>query len=180
MSAPPSSAPENTTRVGYFLGPHGVTGGIKLYVLGAPQQLAKLKRLYVEGLGWTRLQKYELHGAGPVLTLGGVPDRQAAERLRGRQVYAHDDELPGLPEGEYYYHELRGLPVRDAAGQLLGEVTDVQDAGHQDLLVIRSAIGGGLIPLQAPYVEVRRGAAILLTEDAPDGLIVDDPPQESE
>ncbi|AWN23819.1 16S rRNA processing protein RimM [Deinococcus irradiatisoli] len=170
------SAPDQTTRVGYVLGPHGVAGAVKLYVIGSAPQLSKLKRLYIEGQGWTRLLKFEMHGPGPVLTLGGVTDRNAAEALRGRQVYAHDKELPPLPEGEYYYHELRGLKVRDAAGQVLGEVSDVIDAGHQDLLVVRS-LGGteGMIPLQAPYVEVRRGSAIVLTEDAPMGLLGDEP-----
>ncbi len=174
MSAPTSSAPAQTTLVGHFLGPHGVSGAIKLYVLGSAAQLSKLKRLYVEGLGWTRVTRFEMHGPGPAVSLGGVTDRTQAETLRGRQVYAHDAELPPLPEGEYYYHELRGLPLRDAGGQVLGEVVDVQDAGHQDLLVVRGEQGEGMIPLQAPYVEVRRGVAVVLTEDAPLGLLGDD------
>ncbi|GAA4014985.1 ribosome maturation factor RimM [Deinococcus rubellus] len=178
MSAADRAAPDQTTLIGTLLGPHGVAGAIKLRVIGSAQQLAKLKRFYVQGLGWTRVAKFELHGAGPALTLVGVNDRNAAESLRGREVYAHDSELPGLPEGEYYYHELRGLPVRDAAGTLLGEVVDVTDAGHQDLLVVRSDTSGGLIPLQAPYVLVERGAAIVLTGDAPEGLLTDDPVEE--
>lgn len=171
MSAPNKAAPDQTTLVGTLLGPHGVAGAIKLQVIGSPQQLSKLKRLYIGELGWTRVLKFELHAAGPAITLGGVPDRTAAVALRGRPVYAHDDELPALPEGEFYYHELRGLSVRDAAGKVLGEVTDVLDAGHQDLLVVKSQRGGGLIPLQAPYVQINPGAGIVLTEDAPLGLL---------
>ncbi|AZI43608.1 16S rRNA processing protein RimM [Deinococcus psychrotolerans] len=173
MSAPNKSAPEQTTLVGTLLGPHGVAGAIKLQVIGSPQQLSKLKRLYIGELGWTRVLKFELHGAGPAITLGGILDRTAAAELRGRPVYAHDDELPALPEGEYYYHQLRGLEVKDAAGTVLGEVTDVLDAGHQDLLVVKSQRGGGLIPLQAPYVKINPGVGILLTEDAPLGLLGD-------
>ena len=30
------SAPAGTTRLGHLLGPHGVQGGLKLYVLGDP------------------------------------------------------------------------------------------------------------------------------------------------
>lgn len=175
MSAPSAgSAPDNTTRVGHLLGPHGVAGAVKLYVLGSVDQLKPLKRLYIEHLGWTRVLRFELHGPGPALTLGGITDRAAAEALRGRAVYAHDAELPGLPDGEYYYHELRGLPVRDAAGKLLGEVQGVLDGGFQDLLVVRTQAGNqGMLPLQAPYVQVRRGAAIVLAGDAPDGLLDD-------
>jgi 16S rRNA processing protein RimM len=176
LSAPANGgAPENTTRVGHLLGPHGVAGAVKLYVLGSVDQLKKLNRLYIEGLGWTRVVKFELHGPGPALTLGGIADRAAAEALRGKAVYAHDAELPPLPDGEYYYHELRGLSVRDASGSVLGEVEDVTDGGFQDLLVVRSPSGSqGLIPLQAPYVQVRRGQAIVLTEEAPDGLLNDE------
>lgn len=169
MSLP---TPKDVTRVGHLLGPHGIHGAIKLYVLGDPEQLKALKRLYVEGLGWVRVGRFEQHGAGVVLTLGGITDREAAAALHSKQVYAHDQELPPLPEGEYYYHELRGLSVRDHAGTLLGEVTDVLDMGHQDILVVRGLQGEeGFIPLQAPYVEVRRGVAIMLTADAPAGLI---------
>lgn len=164
--------PKDVTRVGHLLGPHGIHGAVKLYVLGDPEQLKNLKRLYLEGLGWVRVGRFEQHGAGVVLTLGGIADREAAAALHGKQVYAHDQELPPLPEGEYYYHELRGLSVRDHTAQLLGEVVDVLDMGHQDVLVVRGVQGEeGFIPLQAPYVEVRRGSAIVLSADAPAGLI---------
>ena len=55
--------------------------------------------------------------------------------------------------------------------EVLGEVSDVLDMGHQDLLVVQHAGGEALIPLQAPYVGVQRGRAVVLGEDAPDGLI---------
>lgn len=159
-------------RVGHLLGPHGIQGAVKLYVLGRPEQLRNLKRLYVEDVGWLRLSRFEQHGAGVVLSLGGVESREAAAELRGKRVYAHDQELPPLPDGEYYYHELRSLPVRRHDGQPLGEVSDVLDMGHQDLLVVQTLSGGrGLVPLQAPYVQVLRGRAIVLTEDAPAGLL---------
>lgn len=165
------TAPAETTRVGHLLGPHGVQGAIKLYVLGSAEQLKKLKRLYIEGLGWVRVTRFKEHGAGMVLSLGGITDREMAAALHGKQVYAHDQELPPLPEGEYYYHELRGLQVRGHTGAVLGEVTDVLDMGHQDVLVVRGEGGEGLIPLQAPYVQVRRKMAVVLTEDAPEGLL---------
>ncbi len=172
MTKPSPSLPVDLTRVGHLLGPHGIQGALKLYVIGDPNQLRALRRLYVEGLGWLRLQRFEQHGAGVVLTLGGITDREMAAALHGKHVYAHDQELPPLPEGEYYYHELRGLRVQDEGGAVLGEVTEVLDMGHQDVLVVRSDTGQeGLIPLQAPYVQVRRKVAIVLSAEAPQGLM---------
>ncbi|PTA69207.1 ribosome maturation factor RimM [Deinococcus arcticus] len=174
-----SGGEQDRTRLGYFLGPHGVRGGVKVYVLGDPGQLLGLKRVYVEGRGWLRVTKAEPLSPGVALGLAGVSTREAAEDLRGLNVYAADDELPELEQGVYYYHELRGLSVHGASGERLGEVTDAVDAGHQDLLVVRHAGGEAFVPLQAPYVVVelserRRPRAITLTADAPDNLLGDD------
>lgn len=172
------TAPADTTRLGYFLGPHGVQGGIKLYVLGDAGQILTLPRVYVEGRGWLRVRRADPLAPGVALQLAGVADREGAEALRGANVYAADADLPELEEGSFYYHDLRGLTLLDAAGTVLGEVSDVMDAGPQDLLVVQHGGKEALLPLQAPYVDVQteagRPVRIVLTEDAPAGLLDDD------
>ncbi|ANE43710.1 ribosome maturation factor RimM [Deinococcus puniceus] len=177
------TAPADTTRLGYFLGPHGVQGGIKLYVLGDAGQILSLPRVYVEGRGWLRVRRADPLAPGVALQLAGITDREGAELLRGANVYAADADLPGLEEGSFYYHDLRGLPLLDSAGTVLGEVSDVIDAGPQDLLVVQHAgtVSGprqSLLPLQAPYVDVQteagRPVRVVLTDDAPAGLLDDD------
>jgi len=170
--------PADTTRLGHFLAPHGVQGGVKVYVLGDPGPLLTLARVWVEGRGWLRVRRADPLAPGVALHLAGVTTREGAEGLRGANVYAADADLPPLEEGRYYYHELRGLPVLGAGGEPLGEVRDVLDTGHQDLLVVSHPGGEGFLPLQAPYVIVRPGeagrpAAIDLTGDAPQGLLDD-------
>ncbi|SEJ21759.1 16S rRNA processing protein RimM [Deinococcus reticulitermitis] len=175
---------EPTTRLGHLLGPHGVQGGIKLYVLGDPAQVEALRRVYVERRGWLALRRTEALAPGVVLHLAGVTSREAAEELRGLHVYAADAELPALEEGSFYYHDLRGLTVYGAAGERLGEVHDVMDAGHQDLLVVDYGGGTSFVPLQAPYVEIEKTGgkpgAVRLTEDAPAGLIGPEPGEDAE
>jgi 16S rRNA processing protein RimM len=162
--------PPDLTRVGHLMAPQGLRGAMKLFVIGEAGQLLKLRRLYLEGLGWRRVSVMQVQGPGVTVQLGGVETREAALELRGLQVYAHDQELPGLDEGQFYYHELRGLPVQDAGGEVLGEVTDVLDMGFQDVLVVRHSGGEALVPLQAPYVQVKRGVSVVL-DGAPEGLI---------
>ncbi|WP_102127160.1 ribosome maturation factor RimM [Deinococcus planocerae] len=170
------TAPGDTTRLGYFLGPHGVQGGVKVYVLGDPAHLLSLPRVWVEGRGWLRVRRAESVPPGVALHLAGITTREGAETLRDLNVFAADADLPELEEGSYYYHELRGLPVLGADGTRLGEVRDVLDGGHQDLLVVTHPGGEDFVPLQAPYVVVQPGetgrpATIALTEDAPGGLL---------
>ena len=144
---------------------------MKLFVIGDADQLLGLKRLYLEGHGWRRVTTIQAQGPGVTVQLSGTDTREDALTLRNVNVYAHDRELPPLDDGQFYYHELRGLPVETATGERLGEVTDVLDMGHQDLLVVRHAGGEALVPLQAPYVRVRRGLEVTLLDSAPDGLI---------
>lgn len=170
------------TRLGYFLGPHGVQGGVKVYVLGDAGQFASLPRVYVEKRGWLKIRRAEQLAPGVALHLAGITTREAAEELRGLNVFAADSELPAPEEGVYYYHELRGLKLLGASGTLLGQVADVIDSGHQDLLVVQHDGGEALVPLQAPYVRVELNAAhrpvsLTLTEDAPDNLLGDDSEQ---
>ncbi|THF69639.1 16S rRNA processing protein RimM [Deinococcus sp. Arct2-2] len=172
------TAPADTTRLGYFLGPHGVQGGIKLYVLGDAGQILSLPRVYVEGRGWLRVRRADPLAPGVALQLAGITDREGAQPLRGANVYAADADLPGLEAGSFYYHDLRGLPLLDAAGTVLGKVSDVIDAGPQDLLVVQHGGKESLLPLQAPYVDVQteagRPVRVVLTDDAPAGLLDDD------
>lgn len=166
------------TRLGYVLGPHGVKGGVKVFVLGDQRQFAALDRVYVEKRGWLRVRRAEMLAPGVVLHLAGVMTPEGAGDLRGLNVFAADDELPVPEDGVYYYHELRGLTLSGPAGEVLAKVTDVLDGGHQDLLVVRRASdqGEAFVPLQAPYVVVnldgkRRPLSLTLTEDAPGGLL---------
>jgi 16S rRNA processing protein RimM len=169
-------AGEGRTRLGHFLAPHGVQGGVKVYVLGDPAQFSALRRVFVEGRGWLRIRRMDPLAPGVALQLAGISTREGAEALRGLNVYADDAELPAPEEGVYYFHELRGLNLLDADGAALGTVTEVVDAGHQDLLVVTHAAGESFVPLQAPYVTVDlnavgRPASLTLTADAPAGLL---------
>ncbi|ASN80851.1 ribosome maturation factor RimM [Deinococcus ficus] len=171
----PGNKEADRTRIGHLLGPHGVQGGVKLFVLGDAAQVRALKRVYVEGRGWLRLTRTEALAPGVVLHLAGVSTREGAEALRGLNVWAADTELPAPEDGVYYYHELRGLAVTGAGGEPLGEVVDVVDMGHQDLLLVRHAGGEAYLPLQAPYVDIRlngrkRPLSVRLTDEAPEGL----------
>lgn len=167
--------PEHTTRIGEFMGPHGLKGGIKLFVLGDPKQLVQLKQVYVARHGWLRVQKVEPQLPAMVFSLVGFPSRESVEQLRGLAVYVKDEALPPLEEGCYYYHQLRGLKVFDASGTYRATVRDVIDTDYQDLLVIENDDGESILPLQAPYVQLLGPShapnRIQLSEDTPAGLL---------
>ena len=72
----------------------------------------------------------------------GVEDRNAAEALRGMEVYIDETELDELPEGEHYVRNLIGCTVRDiASGTDVGELTDVIQNTAQSVLEVETAEG---------------------------------------
>lgn len=155
--------PENAKRVeiGRLGKPYGLEGDLKFR--GEPV-IEALDRVYLEGLGYRLVEAIYALNNETVIHLSGIDDRDAAEQVASLRVYADSSELPELKEGAYYYFQLIGKPVL-VDGKPYGEVADIQDAGAQDLLVIRQSGTSlraqhktHLVPLQAPYVRLEEGS----------------------
>lgn len=109
---------------------------------------------------------------GFTANLGGIETKEDADAIKGVKLFARRDQLPSLPDDEYYHSDLIGLEVFDTGGALLGRVKDVMNHGAGDLLEIH---GQGLkdtvllpFTLEAvPTVDLGTGRIIA---DPPDGL----------
>ena len=73
-----------------------------------------------------------------VVQLEGWQDREAARELIGTEIAIRPEQLAKLDSGEYYWHQLEGLSVVNAAGDDLGIVERVMETGANDVLVVRS------------------------------------------
>jgi 16S rRNA processing protein RimM len=160
--------------VGRFVRPQGRKGELLTEPLSdRPGRLAGLQRAFVGtpegGAREVRVQSCWPHKGRFVLKLEGVDSIDDAERLRGLSLGIGEEELPPLPSGSYYHHQLLGLAVLDEAGATLGRVAELLDAGAAPVLVVRGAAGERLIPLAHAFV--RR-------VDLEAGCIVMAPPRE--
>jgi 16S rRNA processing protein RimM len=72
--------------------------------------------------------------------LAGISDRDAAEALRGRELWLARGDLPPLAKDEFYLADIIGLPVErvlpDGRVQPLGTVVALTSNGAQDLLEV--------------------------------------------
>jgi 16S rRNA processing protein RimM len=108
-----------------------------------------------------------------VARVAGVSSREAAEALRGVEIFARRDQLPPPNEDEFYYDDLVGLEAVDAAGGRIGRVVSLMNYGAGDVLEIAPAQGGETLLLA-----FTRRVAPRIDFDA--GLIVIEPPREVE
>ena len=90
--------------------------------------------------GWREVSVREgrSHQDTVVVQLEGWQDREAARELIGTEIAIRPEQLAKLDSGEYYWHQLEGLSVVNAAGEELGIVARVMETGANDVLVVRS------------------------------------------
>ena len=81
-----------------------------------------------------------------------VPDRNAAEALRGARVFVSRGSFPSAQAGEYYWVDLIGLSVVNREGAALGTVTGLLDTGPHSVLRIQRPDA----PADAPLDESER------------------------
>lgn len=93
-------------------------------------------------------------GTGFVAELQGIADRDAARGLSGLLIAVPRSALPPLEPGrEYYWQDLVGMTVSDAAGRSLGTVRGLIETGAHDVLVVAAGQRETLIPFTDPFVQ---------------------------
>ncbi len=114
--------------VGEILKPQGIRGEVKVKPFtDSAETFRSFKSLLIDGAEYKVLSVRT--GDGFVyLGLRGVPDRNAAELLRGKQLTIPRGEAPALPEGSYYIADLLGSRIETEEGEPLGVLKDITQA----------------------------------------------------
>jgi 16S rRNA processing protein RimM len=92
------------------------------------------------------------HQAAWLVTFEGRPDRTSVEDLARRLLYQDAEDLPALPEGEFYHYQLVDLRVTRPDGSTLGRITQVIDLPGSDLYEVRGPGGTWLVPARSEFV----------------------------
>ncbi len=87
---------------------------------------------------------------GLVATFPDIGDRDAAEALRGTEVWVDRSRLPPPKPGEYYWVDLEGLRVVNVDGVDFGTVSHLFSTGANDVLVARDGDRERMIPFLEP------------------------------
>jgi len=82
-------------------------------------------------------------GPGYLVRFREVVDRAGADALR--DAYLEAGAARNLEPGEYYWHEVVGVPARTSSGEELGAVDDVFRAGEAEVYVVRGGPRGEVL-----------------------------------
>ena len=131
---------ERRILLGRVLGAFGVRGEIKLQSFtNPPMALLKYQPWWLVHAG----AESEFSGAtgrdtakGVVARFPGVEDRDAAESLRGAEIWVLRSQLPASKPGEHYWVDLEGLTVVNREGIVLGTVSHLFETAANDVIVV--------------------------------------------
>jgi 16S rRNA processing protein RimM len=145
-----------------IIGAHGIRGEVRLKLFtDSPTSLAAHDEVLVGGTP-CRLRSVGGTAKATTARIEGIPDRNAAEALRGTLIEVDRVALPPLGEGEYYHADLIGLPCLDRQGAALGTVVAVENYGAGDLLEVEGEGGRrSLIPFKPGVADLEDGRILL-------------------
>jgi len=147
---------EGRVLLGRIRGAHGIRGDVLVHsYTEVPEAIGDYGELTdADGARPLRLKVKSVTTKGLIARVVGVTDRNAAEALKGAELWVKREQLPEAEPGEFYYEDLVGLTAHDRKGAPFGEVVAVANYGAGDLLEIR--VNGErkteLVPFNETYV----------------------------
>ncbi|MBH9537852.1 ribosome maturation factor RimM [Novosphingopyxis sp. YJ-S2-01] len=142
-------------------GAHGVQGEVRLKLF--TEDLAGLKRHKSFNGGKLTPSGIRPNKGGAIARFAEIPDRNAAEALRGTELTVPRSALPALEEGEYYHVDLIGRPCTTPDGKTIGTVLAVEDFGAGDLIEIDLIEGKTLL---VPVAQTEESAEAIVIPSA--------------
>jgi 16S rRNA processing protein RimM len=151
---------------------HGIRGALKLRCFTErPEDAAAYGP--VHDRHGTRLFTLKVIGqsrGGILVEAEGIRDREAAEALRGIELFVPRSVLPNLGPDEFYHADLEGLEVLRADGARLGVVRALNNFGAGDIVEVLADDGRTVaLPFDQQTVH---------TVDLDTGRLVVEPPVE--
>jgi 16S rRNA processing protein RimM len=137
--------------LGKITSAHGVKGLVKILPFGEdPLLIEELSPVFTGETSSDQLSITMKNSAGNkywLASVEGVSERNAAEALRGTELWVERDALPKIEEKNTYYHtDLIGLKIIDEDDVDIGHVVSVQNYGAGDLLEISAGGSKFLFP----------------------------------
>ena len=172
--------PADAIEVGRIADAWGIKGWFKVLPYSAsPEALFSSKRWFLQpaergaktfsGTVLLKIKEAKEHSDSVVATSAEVPDRNAAELLKGARIFVSRASFPTPETDEYYWVDLIGLDVVNREGVALGAVRELLHTGPQTVLVLAYEEEGKtkerMIPFVSAYIDTVDLAGRRITAD---------------
>ena len=149
--------PSELFAVGKIVKAFGIRGDVVVSPMtDSPRRFATLKRVFLgtsdKSAAEVSIRRAHIEPRGVRLKLGGVEDREAAERIIGWLLCVDKPNRVRVPRGTYFIHDILGMSVIDEQGALLGTVKEVLRMPAHDVYVIGHEAHEVMIPAVKEFI----------------------------
>ena len=171
-AGPGSSSGPAFLLIGRLGKTHGVQGEMDFHVYtDFPERLKHGKKVFLgEDKTPIVLDTVRPKNKLMLISFEGIHSPEEARLLTNQEVFVKTAEVPLLPEGMYYHHELIGLRVFEGE-KMLGVLSEILVTGANDVFVIKNVESEELLLPDIPSVilEVNLDEGKMIVS-VPDGL----------
>ncbi len=112
-------------EIGAVAKPQGIKGELKIRLFADDfNQVKKVKKIFIDEISYDVKSFISSGKEEAIVKLNGVDDRNFAETLRQKPIYALKEEL-GLKKGSYFISDVLGSSLILSSGKVLGEIYDI-------------------------------------------------------
>ncbi len=157
------------------MGAQGLKGEVKVKLFTAtPDALPRYGLLHTKAGAKLKITAYRPSKEGEaVIAFAGIADRNAAEALRGTELFVTREALPQTDEDEFYHADLIGLEAHDAEGRVLGKVTALHNYGASDVIEFQRADGDHVMMAftreTVPVIRIAEGYIVVAVPEDDEG-----------
>jgi len=166
---------ENCYKIGFIMKPHGLKGQVTIALdPEAPEDLATVENIFVEvreRLLPFFVESISIKASKAFLKLEEVDTLEEAQRISRSAIFLPKSTRPRSGRGEFYDDEVIGFEVTDSTLGVLGNITEVVQAGPNKLLSVNYADREVLIPLNSPFIDSVNKSRKKITVSLPDGFL---------
>jgi 16S rRNA processing protein RimM len=156
------------------MGAQGLKGEVKAKVFtDTPDALPRYGVLHTKDGRKLKITAFRPAKEGEaVIAFEGISDRNAAEALKGTQLFVDRAALSDTEEDEFYHADLIGLEARDSEGRVLGKVAAIHNFGASDVIELARADGDqvhlAFTRETVPHIRIKDGYIIVAVPEDDD------------
>src|SRR5690349_18503963 len=114
--------------LGVVIGAQGLKGEVKVKTLTeTPEKLGAYGPLHTRDARKFNVRNVRARKGAGIVQFEGVSTREAAESLKGIELYVGREALPPGEEHEFYHADLIGLHAEDEVGRSIGKVIAIHN-----------------------------------------------------
>jgi 16S rRNA processing protein RimM len=140
--------------VGFLRRAHGVQGEMIMDLhTDFPERFRSGRKLFVgEERKPMTIAGVRPHAKGMLIKFKGIETPEDTAQFRNQWLYVKTSDVPALPEGQIYQHELFGFKVVDENENPLGELVEIIETGANDVYVVKDESGKEILLPAIPSV----------------------------